>query len=93
MFSLAGTAPRRPPAMSMVQAFQPRLPVELELPEGSGEALHLLKALWLRATPDSIGRDVQTARELAATAPPRERDLAQRYLIAIGRLERWLRDG
>jgi hypothetical protein len=77
---------------SMVEALPPRLPLELELPDDSGETLQLLKALWLRATADSIGRDVQLARELAASAPARETELAQRYVIAIARLERWLRD-
>jgi hypothetical protein len=77
---------------SMVEVLPPHLPLELELPEGSGEVLELLKALWLRATPDSIGRDLQIAHELAATAPPGDAVLAQRYVVAIGRLERWLRD-
>jgi hypothetical protein len=76
----------------MVDVLPPHLPLELELPDGSGEALELLKRLWLRATPDSIGRDVQLARELAASAAPRDVELAQRYAVAIGRLERWLRD-
>ena len=76
----------------MVDLHPPRLPRELEPPEGSGEVLHLLKGVWLRATPDSIGRDVQTARQLAAAASPEDTELAQRYVIALGLLERWLRD-
>jgi len=76
----------------MVEVHPPQLPLELELPDGSGEVLELLKGLWVRATPESIGRDVQIARELAATAPPSDAALAQRYVVAIGRLERWLRD-
>ena len=38
----------------------------MELPDGSGEVLELLKRLWLRATAGSIGRDVQIAHDLAA---------------------------
>ena len=77
----------------MSEGLSPRVPIELELPDGAGEALQHLKRLWLRATPDSIGRDLQLARELAATVSLPETELAQRYLIALGRLERWLRDG
>jgi hypothetical protein len=76
----------------MVEALPPHLPLELELPEDCGETLQLLKRLWMRATPDTIGRDVQLARELAAGVPAPESELAQRYVIAIARLERWLRD-
>jgi len=78
---------------SMAEVLRSHLPLELQLPDGSGEILKLLERLWLHATPDSVGRDLQIARELAATAPPRDIELAQRYVIAIGRLERWLRDG
>jgi hypothetical protein len=77
---------------TMVDVLPPHLPLELELPDGSGEVLELLKGLWLRATPDSIGRDVQIARDLAASAPARDAALAERYVAAIGRLEHWLRD-
>jgi hypothetical protein len=77
----------------MSEGLPPRVPNELELPDGAGEALQHLKRIWLRATPDSIGGDLELARELAASVPPPEIELAQRYVIAIGRLERWLRDG
>jgi hypothetical protein len=90
MSSAVGSDDRR--AASMSEVLPPHVPNELELPDGAGEALQHLKRIWLRASPDSIGRDLELARELAASVPPSETELAQRYVIAIGRLERWLRD-
>jgi hypothetical protein len=93
MFTAAGSSSQAGGRMtSMVEVLPPHLPLELELPADSGETLQLLKGLWLRATAESIGRDVQLAKELAASAPAPESELAHRYVIAIARLERWLRD-
>jgi len=48
--------------------------------------------VWTHTTPESVGRDVETARKLAAQADPHDSQLAQRYVTALSRLERWLRD-
>ena len=74
---------RRSPARSSPRARASR---------GSGEVLELLKRVWLRATPDSIA-GISKPR---SGSPPRhlrvDRELAERYGAALGRLERWLRD-
>ena len=51
-----------------------------------------LREIWLEATPDTIGRDLERAHVLARSAAPSDRERASRYLEAIQKLERWLHD-
>jgi len=52
-----------------------------------------LRRIWVAATPDSIGGDLERARGLVEALPEGdEREAARRFLEALERLERWLRD-
>ena len=70
----------------------PELPPELLLPEGAGESLMRLEEIWLQATPDTIGGDLESARGLAGSIQGEDAEIAQRYVTALIRLEHWLRD-
>ena len=70
----------------------PELLPELLLPEGADGLLVRLEAIWLQATPDSIGGDVELARRVAGAIEGEDAEVAQRYLTALIRLEHWLRD-
>ena len=70
----------------------PELPPELLLPEGADEVLRRLEAIWLHATPDTIGRDLESARRLAGGTQGEDAEVAQRYVTALSRLEHWLHD-
>jgi hypothetical protein len=78
--------------VSPPEPLPPRLPLDLAVPAGAGEVIHRLADIWIHATPDQIGSDLETARRLAAEAEPRDVELAQRYVAELSRLERWLRD-
>ena len=56
------------------------------------EVLEQLRQLWVTANADSISRDILRARALAKTVPARCRADADDFVIALERLERWLRD-
>jgi hypothetical protein len=56
------------------------------------DVLARLREIWLEATPDSIGGDLERAHVLVRSAAPAERERAGRYLEAIQKLERWLHD-
>ena len=70
----------------------PELPPELLLPEGADELLERLEAIWLQATPDTIGGAVELARRVAGAIEGEDAEVAQRYVTALIRLEHWLRD-
>lgn len=55
--------------------------------------LQEIQAIWTLATPDSIGRDLERARKLAALAPPQARLKAETLIHELERLERWIRHG
>ncbi len=62
-------------------------------PEGpSGDVIDRLRQLWVAADEESIRRDIVRARGLAETAAPHRRAEAEDFVVALGRLERWLRD-
>lgn len=88
-----GPGPRAPSWSPGSPAPQiPELPPELRLPAGAGEILLRLEFIWLHASAETIGRDIQEGRRLLGRASSGERDLAARYVSALERLERWLRD-
>lgn len=58
----------------------------------TSDVISRLREIWLEATPDSIGGDLERAHVLARLAGPTDRERAKRYLEAIQRLERWLHD-
>ena len=76
-----------PPAL-----IPPRLPLEFAVPPEAGEVIRRLEEIWLHASPDAIGSDLEEARRLASQVEPAEAELAQRFVAVLARLERWLRD-
>ncbi len=79
-------------AYSPPHIIPPELPPELLLPEGADELLVRLEAIWLQATPDTIGGDLELARRVAGAVRGEDAEVAQRYVTALIRLEHWLRD-
>ena len=51
-----------------------------------------LRRLWVAATAETIVRDIEHARKLAANASRSRRSEADAFVGALQRLERWLRD-
>ena len=61
-------------------------------PDHPLDTLSELHRIWESATADSISRDLDRATALAERVPDPEREVAERYLAALWRLERWLHD-
>lgn len=55
-------------------------------------AFQELRNIWSLATAETIGRDLERARELASQVPPRARLKAEALVHDLERLERWIRD-
>lgn len=55
-------------------------------------AFQELQSIWTLATAETIGRDLERARELAAQVPPPARLKAESMVHDLERLERWIRD-
>ena len=68
------------------------LSVVMEEASPEGDVARELRLIWKEATADSISSDLRRAEELAASAPPEERQEVETYLQAIRRLEHWLHD-
>ena len=51
-----------------------------------------LRQLWVTASGDSITADILRARSLAETVPLCRRSEANDFVVALERLEHWLRD-
>jgi hypothetical protein len=61
--------------------------------EGSdGGVIEQLRQLWVMSNEETIGSDLRRARLLAGTVPKCEREAAEEFVVALERLERWLRD-
>ena len=58
----------------------------------AGDVIEQLRQLWVMASEESIGNDIAYARSLAETVPPRRRAEADDFVLALERLECWLRD-
>ena len=58
----------------------------------AGAVIEQLRQLWVMADEDSIAGDLLRARALVAPLPPRVRSVADEFVVALERLERWLRD-
>lgn len=56
------------------------------------KAIAELRQLWVTASGDSIAADIRRARSLAETVPACRRSEADDFVVALERLERWLRD-
>ncbi len=56
------------------------------------ELFSRLREMRAAATAESIGGDLIRARALVELASPEDRELADRHIHEMERLERWLRD-
>jgi hypothetical protein len=70
----------------------PELPPELLLPEGAAEVLKRLESIWLQTAPDTIGGDLESARNIAGSLQCEDAEFAKRYVTSLTQLEHWLRD-
>lgn len=55
------------------------------------EILEELRQLWAKTTGDTVRRDMAYAQELADSLPADRVDEAQEVIVAMMRLEQWLR--
>jgi hypothetical protein len=58
----------------------------------AGDVVEQLRRLWVMTNEESIGADIVRARALAESAPSPRRAEADEFVLALQRLERWLRD-